>query len=46
MLYKREMSLVDKALVAAIPVAGICRNVFAETADWKPYAADRHFSYY
>jgi hypothetical protein len=32
--------------VAAIMVAGICCNVFAETADWKPYAADKHFSYY
>lgn len=46
MLYKRGMSLVCNILMAAVLVAGVCCNVAAGTADWKPYAADRHFSYY
>jgi len=36
------------AFVAAVLVAGLCCKVFAETSDydWKPFAADKHFSYY
>lgn len=46
MAYKRCMSLVWNILISAVLVAGVCCNAAAGTADWKPYAADRHFSYY
>ncbi|MBF0559831.1 MAG: hypothetical protein HQL08_13745 [Nitrospirae bacterium] len=46
MSYKQGMPLFHISLAAVILAAGICCNVFAGGADWKPYAADKKFSYY
>ncbi|MGD0283446.1 MAG: surface-adhesin E family protein [Dissulfurispiraceae bacterium] len=46
MASNKSLSAVVNVFIAVILVAGVWCSVSAEAAEWKPYAADRHFSYF